>query len=127
MPTLSRKASRSVISRTISRAIARSVSVSSSVVDPLGARRAPRARVYSAMLSPADLDREALGPQPGAVAVRAGLLGHVALDPLADGLRVGLLVAALEVVDDALEADRVGAAAAEAVAVADLWRSEPVP
>ena len=68
----------------------------------------------------ADLDREALRPQPGAIAGRAGLLGHVALDPLAVGLRVGLLVAALEVVDDPLEADLVGAAAAEAVRVGDL-------
>ena len=119
MPTFSRKASRSEISRTIRRAIARSVSVISSVVDPL--RRGARREV--AVLGDAeaaDLDREALRPQPGAVAVRARLLGHVALDPLAVGLRVGLLVAALEVVDDPLEADLVGAAAAEAVGVGDL-------
>ena len=120
MPTLSRKASRSVISRTISRAIARSVSVISSVVDPL--RRPPRAESVAVLgdADPADLDREALRPQPGAVALRAGLLGHVALDPLAVGLRVGLFVAALELVDDPLEADLVGAAAAEAVGVGDL-------
>jgi hypothetical protein len=36
------------------------------------------------------------------------------------GLRVGLLVAALEVVDDPLEAHLVGTAAAEAVGVGDL-------
>ena len=51
MPTLSRKVSRSVTSRTISRAIARSVSViSSSSIHSL-ARRAERSQ-YSAMLSP---------------------------------------------------------------------------
>ena len=72
------------------------------------------------MRDPADLDREALRPQPRALAVGAGLLGHVALDPLAHRVRVGLLVAALEVVDDPLEADAVGAAPAEAVGVADL-------
>ncbi len=68
----------------------------------------------------ADRDREALGPQPCPFALRAGLLGHVALDPLAVGLGVGLLVATLEVVDDPLEPDPVGAVAAEAVGVADL-------
>ena len=54
MPTLSRKVSRSVISRTISRAIARSVSVisSSSIHSP--AARAERA-LYSAMLMPPTL------------------------------------------------------------------------
>ena len=89
------------------------------VVDPLGGR-ARRELAVLGDADPADLDREALGPQAGAAAVRARLLGHVALDPLADGLRVGLFVAALEVVDDPLEADLVGAAAAEAVAVGDL-------
>ncbi len=68
---------------------------------------------------PADLHREALRAEAGAAAVRARLLGHVALDPLPHPLGVRLLVAALQVVDDALEADRVAAAAAEAVAVAD--------
>ena len=87
--------------------------------DPLrGAARRLVAELGDA--DPADLDREALRPQARAFAVRAGLLGHVALDPLAVGLRVGLFVAALEVVDDPLEADFVGAAAAEAVGVADL-------
>jgi hypothetical protein len=76
--------------------------------------------ISSSAIQRADLDREALRPQPGAVALRAGLLGHVALDPFPVALRVGLFVAALEVVDDPLEADLVGAAAAEAVGVADL-------
>ena len=51
MPTFSRKASRSEISRTISRAIARSVSVSSSAsIHSLAARA--ESSVYSEMLSP---------------------------------------------------------------------------
>ena len=65
---------------------------------------------------PADLDREALRPQPCALADGTRLLGHVALDPLSDSVRVRLFVAALEVVDDPLEADAVGAPPAEAVA-----------
>ena len=68
----------------------------------------------------ADFDREALRPQSGAFALRAGLLRHVALDPLPIGLRVGLFVAPLQVVDDPLEANLVGAPAAEAVGVGDL-------
>ena len=51
MPTFSRKASRSEISRTISRAIARSVSVKSSVSIHSAAARADIA-LYSAMLIP---------------------------------------------------------------------------
>src|SRR5205807_8499442 len=62
----------------------------------------------------------ALRPEPGALAVGAGLFGHVSLDPLPHPLRVGFLVAALEVVDDPLEAHCVGAAPAEAVLVAHL-------
>ncbi len=54
MPTFSRKASRSEISRTISRAIARSVSVSSSVSIHSAAARADIA-LYSAMLIPPTL------------------------------------------------------------------------
>ncbi len=119
MPTLSRKVSRSVTSRTISRAIARSVSVSSSASIHSFAARAERS-LYSAIERPAILTARLSGAQPGAVADRARLLGHVALDPLAVGLRVGLFVAPLEVVDDPLEADLVGAAAAEAVGVGDL-------
>ncbi len=87
--------------------------------DPL--LRAPRREV--AVLGDAeaaDLHREALRPQPGAVALRTRLLGHVALDPLPVGLRVGLFVAPLQVVDDPLEAHLVGAPAAEAVGVGDL-------
>ena len=49
-------------------------------------------------VEPADRDREALGPQPGAVARRAGLQRHQLLDPLARVLRVRVLVAALEAV-----------------------------
>src|SRR5262249_30031243 len=87
-------------------------------VDPL-AGRPRRELAVLGDAEPSDLDREALRPQPGAMALRARLLGHIALDPLAVGLRVGLFVAALEVVDDPLEADLVRAAAAEAVGVAD--------
>ena len=87
--------------------------------DPLG-RGPGREVAVLGDAEAADLDREALRPQPGALAVRARLLGHVALDPLAIGLRVGLFVAPLQVVDDPLEADLVGAAAAEAVGVGDL-------
>ena len=54
MPTLSRKARRSAISRTISRAIARSVSVSSSAAIHSTAARADIA-LYSAMLIPPTL------------------------------------------------------------------------
>ena len=54
MPTLSRKASRSVISRTISRAIARSVSFISSAAIHSPAARAESA-LYSAMLIPPTL------------------------------------------------------------------------
>ncbi len=89
------------------------------LVDPL--QRGPRREL--AVLGdrdPTDLDREALRPQPRSLAVRARLLGHVALDPLAHAVRVRLLVAALEVVDDSLEADAVGAPPAEAVRVVDL-------
>jgi hypothetical protein len=89
------------------------------LVDPLRGRRRREGAVLGDA-DPADLDRQALRPQPRAFALRAGLLGHVALDPLAVGLRVGLLVAALEVVDDPLEADLVGALATEAVGVGDL-------
>ena len=87
--------------------------------DPLSGRRRREGAVLGDA-EPADLDREALGAQPGAAAVGAGLLRHVALDPLAVGLRVGLFVAALELVDDPLEPDLVGAAAAEPVRVGHL-------
>jgi hypothetical protein len=89
------------------------------VPNPLG--RGPR-RLATEVgdADPADLDRQALGAQTVAAAIGAGLLGHVALDPLAVDLRVGLLVTALELVEDPLEANLVGAAAAEAVGVGDL-------
>ena len=90
------------------------------LVDPLRRRRAPRASLYSAMLIPPTLTARLSGRSRAPSQSRARLLGHVALDPLAVGLRVGLFVAALEVVDDPLEADLVGAAAAEAVGVGDL-------
>ena len=67
-----------------------------------------------------DLDRQALRPQPCALADRTRLLGHVALDPLSHSVRVRLFVAALEVVDDPLEADAVRAPPAEAIGVVDL-------
>ncbi len=94
--------------------------------DPLPGRgRGERAVLGDA--EAADLDREALGPQPGAAAVRTGLLRHVALDPLAVLLRVGLLVAALKLVDDPFEAHLVGAAATEAIRVRDLVALLPGP
>ncbi len=124
MPTLSRKASRSVISRTIRRAIARSVSVISRDSIHSAAARAERA-LYSAMLIPPTLTARLSGRSRAPPQSRAGLLGHVALDPLAIGIGVGLFVAALELVEDALEAHLVGAAAAEAVGVGDLVAFAP--
>ena len=118
MPTESRKRRRSPISRTTSRAIARSVSVSSrpSIHSERRPRRLGRVLVD---VEPADRDREALRAQPSAAARRAGLQRHQLLDPLAGVLRVGVLVAALEAVEHAVEADRVGALAPEAVLVGD--------
>ncbi len=119
MPTLSRKASRSV-DLAHDQPGDRPLGLGHlQLVDPLRGGAGREVAVLGDAEA-ADLDREALRPQPGAVALRAGLLGHVALDPLAVGLRVGLFVAALEVVDDPLEAHLVGAAAAEAVGVGDL-------
>ena len=69
---------------------------------------------------PPTSDRARLGPQPRAVAVRARPQRHVLLDLLARELGVGLAVAALEVGDDPLEAGRVRAAPAEAVAIRHL-------
>ena len=105
-PTLSRKLSRSSISRRIRRAIWRSVSVSSS--DPnhsiARSRGHPRELVDS---ESADLDRQGLRPQPGAVALGARPHRHVLLDLLSRPLRVGLAIAALQVVHDPLEAGHV--------------------
>src|SRR5829696_3788944 len=89
------------------------------LVYPLGGR-ARREVAVLGDAEPADLDREALRAQAGAAAVWTGLLGHVTLDPLTVGVRVGLFVAPLELVEDALEAHLVGAAAAEAVGVGDV-------
>ncbi len=89
------------------------------LLDP-GQRRPRRELGVVVDRDPPHLDREALRPQPGALADRARLLGHVALHPLADRVGVGLVVSALEVVDDPLEADAVGAPAAEAVGVGHL-------
>ena len=118
MPTESRKRSRSPISRTTRRAIARSVSVSSSASIHSSARARRELRVL-VDVEPADGDREALRPQAGAVAARARLQRHQRLDPLARVLGLGVLVAALEAVQHALEAHRVVAPAPEAVAVGD--------
>ena len=117
-----RSRGRRAVRRSRARSAARSPARSRSSPAPSIHSAAARAESVAVLgdADPADLDREALRPQPRALAVGAGLLGHVALDPLAVGLRVGLLVAALQVVDDPLEADLVGAAAAEAVGVGDL-------
>ena len=72
-------------------------------LDPL--QRPPRRELRVLVdVQPADGDREALRPQPRAAARRARPQRHQRLDPLARGLRVGVLVAALEAVEHALEA-----------------------
>ena len=119
MPTFSRNCSRSTISRRISRAMWRSVSDSSSAVDP-GERAADRHRRELVDRHAADEHGARLGPQPRALARRARHERHVLLDLLADEVGVGLLVAAVKVRDDALEARRVRAPAAVAVLVRDL-------
>ena len=58
--------------------------------------------------------------EPRAAAVGARHLAHVALDVLAGGFALGLVMAAHQVRDDPLEAGLVDPAAAEAVLVADL-------
>ncbi len=88
------------------------------VPDPLERRLGREARVVGDREA-ADRHREALRPQPGAIARGAGLQRHQALDLLAGLLGVGLLVAALEPGGDPLEARGVAAAAAEAVLVGD--------
>src|SRR3954454_6161317 len=72
------------------------------------------------MLRPPTLTARLSGRSRAPLQAGAGLFVNVAIDPLPVGLRVGLLVAPLQVVDDPLEADLVGAAAAEAVGVADV-------
>ena len=79
------------------------------VLDPLEGRARRQLRVL-VDVEPADRDREALRPQPGAVARRARLQRHQALDPLAGVVRVGVLVAPLEARQHAVEAHRVGRA-----------------
>ena len=56
-------------------------------------------------------DRQGLLPQPLAAAVGAGALAHALLQLPAHGVALGLLVAALQVVDDALEGLHQGALA----------------
>ena len=68
----------------------------------------------------ADRDGEHLGLEPRAPALRARAEAHVLLDPLALLRRVGLAVAALEVLDDPLEGEHVRALAAHPVAVPDV-------
>ena len=118
-PTLSRNCRRSSISRRISRAIRRSCSDSSSSAHPLQ-RPARRQRRELVDRRVGDQHRPRLGPQPGALAVRARPQRHVLLDLLAREVRVGLAIAALEVGNDPLELGRVGAPAPEPVAVGDL-------
>ena len=52
----------------------------------------------------ADGDRERLGPQPPAIAIRAGLLRHIRHQPGLECVLVGILELPLEVWDDAVEA-----------------------
>ena len=68
----------------------------------------------------ADGDREHLGLQARAAALRARLERHVLLDPLPLLRRVGLAVATLEVLDDPLEGEHVRAAPAHPVPVPDV-------
>ena len=67
-----------------------------------------------------DSDGQGQRVEPGAAAVRARHLAHVALDVLPGRVALRLVVAAHQMRDDPLEAGLVGAAAAEAVLVADL-------
>ena len=68
----------------------------------------------------ADLDRPRLRPQARAVALRARAHRHVLLDLLPRPVGVRLLVAALEVRDDALEGRHVRPLAPHPVAVGDV-------
>ena len=63
-------------------------------------------------VQPADRDGQHLRPQPRTVAVRAGGLRHAGLNRRAHGLALRLLIAALEVADDAFKraAQHTGAA-----------------
>ena len=68
----------------------------------------------------ADGDGEHLGLETSALADRARPEAHVLLDALALAGRVGLLVAALEARDDALEREHVRASPSHAVSVCDV-------
>jgi hypothetical protein len=71
-------------------------------------------------VAPAHRDRHGHRLEPGALADRAGHLAHVALEPLAARVGLGLAVASLDVGADPLERGVVGALAAVAVAVLDV-------
>ena len=87
--------------------------------DPL--ERAPRAHRRELVdRHPRDLHRARLRAQPRALALRARPHRHVLLDLLARPVGVGLLVAPLEVRDDALEVRHVRALAPHPVAVRDV-------
>ena len=73
-----------------------------------------------AVLAVGERDGQDLGLEPGAVAGGARHVAHVALVPLALGLRLGLVQAPVEERDHALEVRVVGALAAVPVAVADV-------
>ncbi len=66
-------------------------------------RRLDRQQAHFADVPAVDLDRQRLGLEAEAVARVAGRRAHVALDLLARPLAFRLLVAALEIGDDALE------------------------
>ena len=88
------------------------------LVDPFE-RTASRELGVFVDVEAADRDREHLGTQAGALAGRTGLQRHQRLDALARVLRVRVLVATLEAVQEAVEANGVGTSAAEAVLVGD--------
>ena len=86
-----------------------------------------REQAHLADVLAVDLDRQRLGLEAKAVAGLAGRRGHVALDLLARPLAFGLLVAALEIGDHALER-LVHLIGAQAVVIgeADLVRARAV-
>ena len=90
-------------------------------------RRADREQAHLADVLAVDLDRQRLGLEAKAVAGLAGRRGHVALDLLARPLAFGLLVAALEIGDHALERllHFIGAQAV-VIGEADLVRARAV-
>ena len=68
-------------------------------------------------------DRQRRRLEPGPLAGRAGHLTHVAGEPLAGGVGLGLGVAPFDVVDHTLELGAVAAGAAVPVAVRDPYRA----